>query len=699
MIVYSFLSLIALGAFVYMGTYIYTMDPRKPLNRFLVLVCVCFVLWSLARFVQFLIYPQTDVTWSRISSIGSGLFASFFLHSVLLWTGKSKLLGTKWIYVFLYFPSTFFILSAIIVSPATPLWEKRITLLFFYHLAFSFIALFIILRWGKRAELRREKKQAQIVFRSGIATMGLMVLNIIYAKVLPEQDIPTVPHLAALTVVWGIWHCMVKYKFLDAASLISANHLLDHVMDMVVVTDPSGSIQRVNRRVTDLLGYKAEELLGRSILKILLLDGSADFCESIRAGMFPKQIEYLSKGGNRIPAKVMMTPLKDILGDVAGIVFIGQDIRLVNQLEQEVRDRIRAEERLSYISMHDPLTGLYNRTWFEMEIDEIKQKKPDSIGLILCDLDGLKLINDTMGHASGDKLLIITAQLLRNAYTEGERISRIGGDEFAILLTGCTKDQILKIVGRIHEDIRVHNEGRSRVPLSISVGYSFSEDGSIGIEQIFKEADNNMYKAKLNNKMSSRNAVVKALEGTLAARDPVMDDHAARIETWVIELAKRIGMQEHELADIRLFARFHDIGKVGIPDRILLKEGPLTEEEYAEMKRHSEIGFHIAQSTPDLTHIALWILKHHEWWNGKGYPLGLAGENIPVQCRIISIVDAFDAMTNDRTYRKAMSGEQALEELVRCSGSQFDPNLTGLFVHLILEGGSVIRSNRSAADG
>jgi len=137
------------------------------------------------------------------------------------------------------------------------------------------------------------------------------------------------------------------------------------------------------------------------------------------------------------------------------------------------------------------------------------------------------------------------------------------------------------------------------------------------------------------------------------------------------------------LTDLRLLAQFHDIGKVGVPDSILFKAGPLNAEETIDMRQHCIIGQRIAILAPDLVPIADWVLKHHEWWNGEGYPLGLKGEEIPLECRILAIVDAYDAMISDRPYRKALTHAEAMKELMKCSGTQFDPQLVQKFVQLL----------------
>jgi HD-GYP domain-containing protein (c-di-GMP phosphodiesterase class II) len=206
--------------------------------------------------------------------------------------------------------------------------------------------------------------------------------------------------------------------------------------------------------------------------------------------------------------------------------------------------------------------------------------------------------------------------------------------------------------------------------------------------EVFKAADDNMYREKLHSSLSVRSAIVHTLAKALEARDFVTDGHADRLQSLVVALAVAVGLPESELSDLRLLGRFHDIGKVGIPDHILFKPERLTDEEFDIMKRHCEIGYRIAQSSPQLAPIADWILKHQEWWNGEGYPLKLKGDEIPLACRMLAIVDAYDAMTNDRPYRQAKSVDEAIAELESFAAIQFDPELVQLFKQIVKASGN-----------
>lgn len=431
-----------------------------------------------------------------------------------------------------------------------------------------------------------------------------------------------------------------------------------------------GRLTFVNEALCKYINLPREKLIGSNYLDFVPPKERADLLRDIRSLTREKpsitiQHSVLVNGKKRF-----LQWTNRIIDDKASeYQAVGRDIT----------EQRKAEKRLKYLGSHDRLTGLYNRAYFEEEMRRLDDGRHHPVGLMVCDLDGLKLVNDTMGHDAGDRLLRATAILLKKCFEPNDVISRIGGDEFAVILRG-PKSVVEKAYRRILREAKSYNAANPGIPLNISVGYAVSTKDKLSINELFKEADNNMYREKLHQGNSSRSSIVAALMKTLEARDIITEEHSDRVQNLVISFAKALGLSTCSITDLRLLAKFHDIGKVGIPDRILSKPSSLTREEKAEMQRHCEIGHRIALSAPELAPIADWILKHHEWWNGGGYPFGLKGEDIPLQCRILAIADAFEAMISNRPYRMAMSLEEAVKELRRCAGIQFDPNLVELFL-------------------
>ena len=350
-------------------------------------------------------------------------------------------------------------------------------------------------------------------------------------------------------------------------------------------------------------------------------------------------------------------------------------------------ERKNAENHLRFVSLHDALTKLYNRNYFEEEMKRLDRRRSGAVAIVVFDLDGLKMVNDTLGHEQGDRMLVVAAQSLRSAFRDGDVVARIGGDEFAALLEDASEE----LLGQIRERIRQSTELANRqqpdevaLPISLSMGYALSVGSGTPMRELFRQADNSMYREKLNRGQSARNSIVQTVMNMLKARDFITENHSDRLQLLVTKLAERRGLSPERIADLCLLAQFHDIGKVGIPDRILMKPGLLNADEMAEMQKHCEIGHRISLALPELEAISEWILKHHEWWNGAGYPLGIAGAKIPLECRILAIADAYDAMTNDRPYRPAMSHQAAITELIHCAGTQFDPELVRLFTGIEL---------------
>lgn len=346
-------------------------------------------------------------------------------------------------------------------------------------------------------------------------------------------------------------------------------------------------------------------------------------------------------------------------------------------------ERKRFEERLKHLSFHDQLTGLYNRAYFENELFRLEGSRDYPVSIISVDLDGIKLVNDTLGHARGDDLLRACAKLLRQSLRTSDILARVGGDEFVALLPRTTRTTGLEIVNRVHEQLALYNREQLSIPLSISIGIAVAENRNQLLRDVYKEADDLMYREKLQKGAAARAQIINAVVSSLKEKDYLNDGHGQRLKVLCRKLAEKAGLSELQQSRLDLLSYVHDLGKAGIQNEILFKQGPLTEEESKLIRQHSEKGYRIALSSANLSDVADLILKHHEWWNGGGYPLGLKREEIPVECRILAIADAYDTIVNRRHYRKAKSKEEALAELKRGAGRQFDPGLTEIFISLV----------------
>jgi diguanylate cyclase (GGDEF)-like protein/PAS domain S-box-containing protein/putative nucleotidyltransferase with HDIG domain len=346
----------------------------------------------------------------------------------------------------------------------------------------------------------------------------------------------------------------------------------------------------------------------------------------------------------------------------------------------DIDDRKLNENNLEYLSFKDVLTGLYNRRYLKSKLIELENSSNYPISLILGDINNLKFINDSFGHKEGDNALIYVAKSIKSAVRHGE-IVRLGGDEFLIVLTNTDEKAVKKVIEEIQLAMTVDNDFLYQV--SISLGSATTSDKEISLEEIEKRAENNMYKQKFYSKPSTKRNTVDAVLQTLFEKDKLSEQHSRNVSYYCKKLAQKIGLSKNETEEIETAALLHDVGKIIISKNILVSKDKLNSEEWKEMKQHPEIGFRILHSVPELKEIATYILHHHERIDGKGYPNGIKGDQIPKFSKMITICDAFDAMINKRYYKEEMTLDAAKKELLKCSGTQFDEKLTKQFLEIV----------------
>ena len=331
----------------------------------------------------------------------------------------------------------------------------------------------------------------------------------------------------------------------------------------------------------------------------------------------------------------------------------------------------------------DDLTDIFNRDFFETEMKRRDCKQSTNSRLIVCGVDELELVNNSFGHDLGDAVVQVVAIILKAACRLKGLVARIGDDKFVVFPAGNSQQLLDEICNKIREQTDIYNSDRPIVPISLSIGTAMNHTRKLDMKLLFAKADGSMLRNKLRKQDNVRSTMVNAITDAYEARDYFAEGHGERLQNLIDSFGRSVGLATKSLTSMKLLARFHDIGKVGIPDNILFKTGNLSEPEWAIIRRHSEFGHRIANMIPGLSQIGEWILTHHEWWNGYGYPLGLAGEYIPFECRIFTIIDSFDVMTTGRPYRRAIGVENALNELRKGAARQYDPTLVNHFIAFI----------------
>lgn len=373
-----------------------------------------------------------------------------------------------------------------------------------------------------------------------------------------------------------------------------------------------------------------------------------------------KSIKYLD---------VSINPIVDDHHKVIGLTLFGQDITEKRQKEEEIL----------HISYHDFLTNLYNRRYFSESIDKLKGLDLP-VTFIIADINGLKLTNDAFGHYFGDELIILVARAFERYFRKEDIVCRTGGDEFIIAMKNTEKPVSLNIISKIQNELSstfFHG-------MTISVSFGSATMTELGKDvETMKLAEIEMYRNKLFESTSDRSETIKAILSTLYVKNPREESHSRRVSEICMLMGEHLKMSQNDIKQLKVIGNLHDIGKIAIDETVLNKPGQLTMDEWLLIKRHPEIGYRILSASTDYAEMAEDILCHHEKWDGSGYPKGLKGESIPLRARIIALADAFDAMTEERPYRRPMSQQDAIEEIKKNAGTQFDPYLAFEFVKMI----------------
>lgn len=451
---------------------------------------------------------------------------------------------------------------------------------------------------------------------------------------------------------------------------IRAN-VVNHMQTGYVFLDNQRCIIDINDSVLSLLNISKSSIIGQHISMLdsplfKFIQSSLDVNEMVHQSIFMHKVElihkyFLMKFSNVFEHNNSKSGTSILITDISELQYT------LNQLE--------------YIGSHDDLTGAYNRYYFQQQLNELEDSDQFPIAIVVGDVNGLKHVNDTLGHSVGDSLLVEAAEQLFSVFPKGSSVCRIGGDEFVILLPLVDEELLKSYIFALEKyQFKNHCDDHS---IGLSLDYAVKRDNTKTLEQVFNEADANMYLKKLMKGSSRRDNNIQLLQKILSGKSIETTAHLNRTAHLAKNFAFELNLDNSATNDLILLSQLHDIGKTIIPDNILFKPSSLTTEEWQIMKTHCQRGLDIVQCSPSLKCVGKYILHHHEHYNGNGYPEQLIGEEIPYLSRIIAIVDAYDAMTSKRTYKEAVSKETAIEELQRCMGSQFDPILCEKFIKMI----------------
>ena len=441
----------------------------------------------------------------------------------------------------------------------------------------------------------------------------------------------------------------------------------------------TGQAYHVNDRLSEIFGRNKEQLLRinweqyshpedieenlhkMSMLNEGLIDG------------FTIDKRFIKPGGTIIWTNLIVTPFdSDEMANPCHLCMIN-----------DISAQKQAEEKTAYLNYHDQLTGVYNRRFYDEELKRLDAERNLPISLVMADVNGLKLTNDAFGHLVGDQMLKRIASIMKRECRSDDIVARIGGDEFILLLPRTNSLDAESIVNRINDSIK--KEKWRNIIFSVSFGSATKSVTTEEMKKIYMLAEDRMYRDKLSESRSMRYETIKIIRETLFQKNKREQLHCERVSELCELIGKAMGFSFGEVMELKTAGLLHDIGKIGIEENMLNKTGRLSSKEWEDMNRHPEIGYHILSSVNEFAAIAEFVLCHHERPDGNGYPRKLKESEIPIQSKIISIADSYDAMTSERSYKSSMTIPEAIQEIRKNTGSQFDQEIATVFIENVLK--------------
>jgi len=454
--------------------------------------------------------------------------------------------------------------------------------------------------------------------------------------------------------------------------------------DGVMVIDRNENIEILNMVACRLTGWQLDEAIGINYKEVFNLSHEQKgftVDDPIEKVFMTSKIHELgnhailtSKNGTKYHLEDSAAPIMDDKGSLAGVVLVFRD----------VTEKKEQRKKIEYMSFHDSLTGLYNRRFFEEELRRIDTESNLPISIIMGDVNSLKLTNDIFGHAFGDILLERITEVMQGACRSDDIIARWGGDEFVLLLPRTSSEEAERIAGRIKKDV---SEQRIRaVKGSISLGYDTKTHPTEDIVRVLSSAEAKMYTTKSLERDDTLSHELENLVNAFFEKSKQEEEHAIRVSRLCQKLGKALNLSKSSIQMLMEAGRLHDIGKIALEPGLLKKGHHLSTKEWNEINQHPVIGYRILNSFDNTLELAEAVLSHHENWDGSGYPKGLKGEKIPLLARIISIAESYDYMVHvaDNITVKCM--EEAIQEIHRCAGTQFDPMIAEAFIGMINSG-------------